>query len=280
MARKVDILVLSDVHLGTYGCQAAALLTYLKSVQPRILVLNGDIIDIWQFKKNYFPPEHLEVLQYIFRLALDGVKVYYLTGNHDDLLRKFGEMSFGAIHLRDKLVLQVDGKKHWIFHGDVFDTSIQQARWLARLGGAGYNLLIRFNRLINTARRAIGLEPSSFASRIKKRVKGAVKYMHDYENTALQLAAEQGYDCVICGHIHLPQMRTFTAQNGHSVLYLNSGDWVEHATALEYAEGQWTLYTHPQTAPELPPAESNMRPVFGPNTVVPAATDMPVVVET
>ncbi len=244
MKRTLDIVVLSDIHLGTYGCHARELLNYLKSIRPKVLVLNGDVFDIWYFKKSYFPKEHLEIVRRILKMAVDGTKVYYLTGNHDDLLRKFGEMSFGLVHLRNKLVFQIDGKTHWVFHGDVFDASIQRARWLARLGGEGYDMLIRINRLINRTRELFGLPPVSFAARVKKSVKGAVKYISDFEDTAIQLAAEKGYDYVICGHIHRPQIRQITAGNGHVVTYMNSGDWVEHLTALEFANGQWSIHQY------------------------------------
>lgn len=247
MKREVDIAILSDIHLGTYGCHARELHNYLKSIQPRTLILNGDIFDIWYFKKSYFPKEHMEVVRRILKMAVNGTKVYYLTGNHDDLLRKFGELSFGLVHLRNKLVFQIDGRTHWVFHGDVFDASIQRARWLARLGGEGYDLLIRINRLINSMRRLFGLSPVSFAARIKKGVKGAVKYISDFEDTAIQLAAEKGYDYVICGHIHRPQMREVIAENGRTVQYLNSGDWVEHLTALEFANNEWRLYQYDET---------------------------------
>lgn len=247
MKREIDIAIISDTHLGTYGCHARELNNYLKSIQPRTLVLNGDIFDIWYFKKSYFPKEHMEVVRRILKMAVNGVKVYYLTGNHDDLLRKFGELTFGLIHLRNKLVFQVDGRTHWVFHGDVFDASIQRARWLARLGGEGYDLLIRINRAINGLRRMFGLAPVSFAARVKKSVKGAVKYISDFEDTAIQLAAEKGYDSVICGHIHRPQMRDVTAENGRTVTYMNSGDWVEHLTALEFADGAWSLYQYDET---------------------------------
>ena len=253
MKREIDIVVLSDIHLGTYGCHAHELNNYLKSIEPRTLVLNGDIFDIWCFKKSYFPKDHLEVVRRIMKMAVNGTRVYYLTGNHDDLLRKFGELSLGLVHLRNKLVFQIDGKTHWVFHGDVFDASIQRARWLARLGGEGYDLLIRINRLVNGARRLLGLAPVSFAARVKKSVKGAVKYISDFEDTAIQLAAEKGYDYVICGHIHRPQMREVTALNGHTVTYLNSGDWVEHLTALECAAGKWTMYQYDETDFEVNP---------------------------
>lgn len=251
MKRQVDIVVLSDVHLGTYGCHARELNHYLKSIEPRTLVLNGDIFDIWNFKKSYFPKEHLEVVRRIMKMAVSGTKVYYLTGNHDDLLRKFGELSFGLVHLRNKLVFQIDGKTHWVFHGDVFDASIQRARWLARLGGQGYDLLIRINRLINGCRRLFGFAPVSFAAKIKKSVKGAVKYISDFENTAIELAAEKGYDYVVCGHIHRPQMREVTAENGKKVTYMNSGDWVEHLTSLEFAHGKWQIYQYDETEFEV-----------------------------
>lgn len=265
MKRALDIVILSDLHLGTYGCHAGELLNYLKSIQPRTLVLNGDIIDMWYFKKSYFPKEHFEVIRRLMKMAVNGTKVYYLTGNHDDVLRKFGEMAFGMIHLRNKLVFQIDGKTHWVFHGDVFDASIHRARWLAKLGGEGYDLLIRINRVINRMRRLAGFGPVSFAARVKKGVKGAVKYIGDFEDTAIQLAAEKGYDHVICGHIHRPQMRDVTAANGRTVTYMNSGDWVEHLTSLEFAHGKWSIYQYDEaefSAPsprlQVPEKESNI----------------------
>ncbi|MBL7827853.1 MAG: UDP-2,3-diacylglucosamine diphosphatase [Saprospiraceae bacterium] len=244
MKREVDIVVISDIHLGTFGCHAKELNLYLKSIQPGTLVLNGDIFDMWYFKKRFFPKEHLEVVRRLLKMAVTGTKIYYLTGNHDDVLRKFGEMTLGMIHLRNKMVFQVDGKKHWVFHGDVFDPSVQRARWLARLGSEGYDLLIRINRLVNKTRALFGLKPSSFSAKVKKGVKSAVRYIGDFEDTAIQIAAENEYDCVICGHIHQPQMRTVIAKNGKEVTYLNSGDWVEHLTALEYHNGAWTMFQY------------------------------------
>jgi UDP-2,3-diacylglucosamine pyrophosphatase LpxH len=244
MKRALDIVVISDVHLGTYGCHAKELNNYLKSIEPRTLVLNGDIFDMWNFKKSYFPKEHMEVVRRLLKMAVNGTKVYYLTGNHDDVLRKFGEMSLGLIHLRNKLVFQVDGKTHWVFHGDVFDPSVQRARWLAKLGGQGYDLLIRMNRIINQGRKLMGLRPASFSARVKKGVKGAVRFISDFEDIAIQMAAENGYDSVICGHIHQPQIREVQAKNGQTVRYMNSGDWVEHLTALECKAGKWELYQY------------------------------------
>jgi UDP-2,3-diacylglucosamine pyrophosphatase LpxH len=242
MKRALDIVVISDIHLGTYGCHARELHQYLKSIQPRTLILNGDIFDMWNFKKSYFPTEHMEVIRRLLKMAVNGTKIYYLTGNHDDVLRKFGEMSLGFIHLRNKLVFQVDGRTHWVFHGDVFDSSIQRARWLAKLGSEGYDMLIRINRIINATRRLCGFGPVSFSARVKKSVKGAVKYISDFEDTAIKIAAEKDYDCVICGHIHQPQMREVPTESGKVITYMNSGDWVEHLSSLEYNEGQWNIH--------------------------------------
>lgn len=244
MKRELDIVIISDVHLGTYGCHARELHNYLKSIEPKTLVLNGDIFDMWQFKKSYFPKEHMEVVRRLLKMAVNGSKIYYLTGNHDDVLRKFGEISLGLIHLRNKLVFQVDGKTHWVFHGDVFDPSVQRARWLAKLGSHGYDWLIRINRGINQLRRLIGMKPASFSAKVKKGVKGAVRFIGDFEDTAIRLAAENEYDCVICGHIHQPQIRDVETQNGRTIRYMNSGDWVEHLTALECKAGKWELYQY------------------------------------
>jgi UDP-2,3-diacylglucosamine pyrophosphatase LpxH len=250
MKREPDIVVISDVHLGTYGCHAKELLRYLKSIRPKTLILNGDFVDMWQFKKRYFPLQHMQVLQRILRMAAKGTKVYYITGNHDDQLRKYTDFSTGNIHLRDKLLLQLKNKRVWIFHGDVFDASVRYSPWIAKLGGKGYDYLIRLNRFINAVRLFFGWERMSFAHKVKHRVKRAVRFIEDFEETAIQLAAEQGYDYVICGHIHQPQMRV-AAHAGRQVTYLNSGDWVENLTALEYQWGQWTIYTYDEADYEL-----------------------------
>jgi UDP-2,3-diacylglucosamine pyrophosphatase LpxH len=243
MKRAIDIVVISDVHLGTYGCHAKELLNYLGSIKPTTLILNGDFIDIWQFKKNYFPKEHLEVIQRILKMAAKGTKVYYITGNHDDALRRYSDFSSGNIHLRDKLVLQLGGSSYWFFHGDIFDVFIKYSPFVAKLGGRGYDILILLNRLINKVRSGMGLSRLSFAKKVKTQVKEAVKFISDFEETAIQIAIKEGYDYVICGHIHKPQSR-MVEMEGKTVTYLNSGDWVENLTALEYAWGKWSLYEY------------------------------------
>lgn len=241
--KELEVVVISDVHLGTYGCHATELLQYLRSIKPKMLILNGDFIDGWQFKKKYFPQEHLEVINQIIKMSVSGTKVYYITGNHDDMLRRFSDVTAGSIHLRDKLVLQLGSKKHWIFHGDIFDASVMGAPFLAKLGGQGYDMLIRLNRTINTMRSRFNMPAYSFAGAVKSSVKRAVKFIQDFENLAINVGAEKGFDVVICGHIHVPQNRIVNTPHG-SIQYLNSGDWVENLTALEYRFGEWSLYTY------------------------------------
>lgn len=241
--RKAEIAVISDVHLGTYGCHAKQLLTYLNSINPKKLILNGDIVDIWQFSKRYFPKSHLKVIKKIMDFAADGVEVFYITGNHDEMLRKFSDTSIGNISIVDKVVLDLDGKKGWFFHGDVFDVSIQNAKWLAKLGGYGYDLLILLNRLTNWILSKLGKERYSLSKKIKNGVKGAVKFMADYEKTITDLAIDNGYDYVVCGHIHQPKMEIRENKHGKT-MYLNSGDWVENFTALEYQFKRWKIYNY------------------------------------
>lgn len=241
--REVDIAVISDVHLGTYGCHAKELLKYLKSIKPKMLILNGDIIDIWQFSKRYWPETHMKVLRKLMKFVVEGVPVYYLTGNHDELLRKFADMHMGAFHLQNKLVIELDGKKAWFFHGDIFDVTMQHSKWLAKLGAVGYDALILINSFVNWFLALMGQEKMSFSKRIKAKFKDAVKFINGFEHTAAELAAEKGYEYVICGHIHQPEMRTIATENG-AVTYLNSGDWVENLTALEYYDKSWKMFKY------------------------------------
>lgn len=260
MKRDLDILVLSDLHLGTYGCRARELSRYLRTVRPRMVILNGDIIDIWQFKKSYFPKSHMQVLKRLLKLAAK-VPVYYITGNHDDALRRYSPAALGNLRLVDRLDLEIDGQRYWFFHGDIFDASMQHAKWLAKLGGFGYDLLIRINTLVNWMLVRMGKQRMSFSKRIKQSVKRAVAYIGDFEETAAAVAIHDGVDHVVCGHIHQPQLRRITTPKG-SVNYMNSGDWIEHMSALEYANGRWQLHFHEDrpradAAPRTGPATSH-----------------------
>lgn len=239
--REVDLVVISDVHLGTYGCHSKELLIYLKSINPKQIILNGDIIDIWQFSKSYWPESHMKVVRRIMKFITDGVPVYYLTGNHDEMLRKFVDINMGSFRLQNKLVLNLNGQKAWFFHGDVFDVTMQNSKWLAKLGAVGYDTLILLNSFVNWCLTRMGREKMSFSKKIKAKFKDAVKFINDFENTAAELAIDKGYSYVVCGHIHQPEMREIKMNSG-SVLYLNSGDWVENLTSLEYHNGEWSIF--------------------------------------
>lgn len=242
--RHPDVIVISDLHLGTYGCHAKEIVAYLKSVSPRILILNGDIIDGWQFSKRYFPASHMQVIKEVMNLMSNGTRVIYITGNHDEMLRRYSDIQSGNFQLTDKLVMEINGKKTWIFHGDVFDiTTKGSAKLIAKLGGHGYDLLILLNRLINWFLKKAGREKMSFSKKVKNSVKKAVSWISDFEQTAAELAIEKNYDYIICGHIHHPQKKIIETKKG-KVTYMNSGDWVENLTALEYANNEWSIYQY------------------------------------
>ena len=241
--RKLDILVLSDVHLGTYGCHAKELLHYLKTIKPKTVILNGDIIDIWQFSKRYWPKSHMKVVKHLMNWMSKGVKIYYITGNHDEMLRKFVGFKMGSLKIVNKVILELDnGKSAWFFHGDVFDVTMQHSKWLAKLGAVGYDTLIHINRIANFISEKIFKKGKlSLSKKIKNSVKSAVKFINNFEQTAADIGISNHYDYVVCGHIHQPEMRTIENQHG-KIIYLNSGDWIENLTALEYTNGEWKIY--------------------------------------
>jgi UDP-2,3-diacylglucosamine pyrophosphatase LpxH len=246
--RVVDIAVISDTHLGTYGCHSTELVCYLRSIQPKLLVLNGDIIDIWQFRKHFFPSSHMQVIKEIFGHLSRGTKIVYITGNHDESLRRYSGLKLGNFQLADKLVLEIDGNKTWIFHGDVFDATTKgSAKIIAKLGGHGYDLLILFNRAINWILKTMGREKMSLSKKVKNSVKKAIKWIGDFEQTAAELAIENEYTHVICGHIHQPQIKTIKTEHGE-VVYMNSGDWIENLTTLEYVNNKWEIYQFDEKA--------------------------------
>ena len=243
--RDVEVVVLSDIHLGTYGCHAEELLRYLKSIKPKKLILNGDIIDIWQFSKRFWPNSHMQVVKYITSLLTKGTKVVYLPGNHDEMLRKFAGFRLGAFSIDNKVVLKLNGKRAWIFHGDVFDVTMQYSKWLAKLGAIGYDTLILLNAFVNWFLVKIGREKISLSKRVKDSVKSAIKFINNFENTAADIAISNQYDYVVCGHIHYPEIKNIITESG-AVTYLNSGDWIENLTALEYNDNQWRIYHYAQ----------------------------------
>lgn len=245
--RNVDLVVLSDIHLGTYGCHAEALLRYLKTIKPKRLILNGDVIDMWQFSKRFWPKSHMQVVKHITGLVARNTKVTYLTGNHDEMLRRFAGLRVGSFNIDNKTVLRLNGKRAWIFHGDVFDVTMQYSKWLAKLGAMGYDSLILLNTLVNWILVRLGRERISLSKRVKDSVKSAVKFINDFERVASEIAIENGFDFVVCGHIHHPEIKNIVTEKGQ-VTYLNSGDWIENLTALEYHEGAWRIYRYQDDA--------------------------------
>lgn len=251
--RKVEVVVLSDIHLGTYGCRAKALEAYLKSIRPETLILNGDIVDVWQFSKRYWPKSHMKIVRHFFHLLSKGTEIIYIPGNHDEIMRRFVGLSVGKLKIRNKASLDLDGQKVWIFHGDAFDVTMQHSRWLVKLGAIGYDFLILLNAFVNFSLGMIGKERISFSSRIKASVKKAVSYINSFEQTVSRIASDQGFHTVVCGHIHQPADKQMIISN-QPIRYLNSGDWIENLTALEYHKGEWNLYHHPQNE-EVPEHE-------------------------
>ena len=259
--RPLDVAVISDVHLGTYGCRARELVNYLRSISPNILILNGDIIDAWQFSKRYFPTAHMMVIKEIMNFIAQGTRVFYITGNHDEVMRRYSDIQMGNFTLTDKLVLEIDHKMTWIFHGDVFDNTTKGgAKVLAKLGSSGYGILILFNRFVNFILRSMGRERVSISKKVMAGVNKAVSKINDFEQIAAELAIGKKYDYVICGHIHQPQKRIVETSEG-SVTYLNSGDWVEHLTALEYSQNEWNIYAYDEKKFPVTVAKENRTPV-------------------
>ena len=250
LRRKVEVVVISDVHLGTFGSHAKALNKYLKSIEPEILVINGDFIDIWQFNKRYWPVSHTRVLKQVLKLLQQGTRVYYITGNHDEMLRKFTGFDLGNFSLVNQLELYLDGKKTWFFHGDVFDVCMKNSRWLAKLGAVGYDTLILLNKTVNFFYRKLYGKPISLAGKVKAGVKSAVKFISDFESTMAEMATTRGFDTVVCGHIHQPEKR-WIIQEDKQILYLNSGDWIENLTALEYTDQHWEIFHYSISESEL-----------------------------
>jgi UDP-2,3-diacylglucosamine pyrophosphatase LpxH len=246
--RRIDILVISDIHLGTYGCHAKELLHYLKGITPKLVILNGDIIDIWQFSKNYWPNSHMKVIKHLISWMGKGIKTYYVTGNHDEMLRKFEGLKLGSLQIVNKVVLDLpDGKKAWVFHGDVFDFTMQHSKWLAKLGAIGYDTLILLNRFLNfISEKVFHKGKLSLAKKIKNSVKTAVSFINKFEQTTADIGISNKFDYVICGHIHRAEIRRISNPTGN-ITYMNSGDWVENLSTLEYSNDRWSIFRFSDT---------------------------------
>jgi UDP-2,3-diacylglucosamine pyrophosphatase LpxH len=227
---------ISDLHLGTPGCQAKALLDFLKQVECETLYLVGDIIDGWQLRRNwYWPQSHNDVVQKILRKARKGTRVVFVPGNHDEFARRYLEHNFGGVDVVAEAVhVTADGRRLWVTHGDLFDGVIQCAKWLAYVGDWAYERTLRINSSFNSARARLGLPYWSLSKYLKGKVKRAVSYVNDFEAAVAREARNRGLHGVVCGHIHHAEIREIDG-----VLYCNDGDWVESLTALvEHHDGR------------------------------------------
>jgi UDP-2,3-diacylglucosamine pyrophosphatase LpxH len=234
--RRVRAAFISDVHLGTRGCQAELLLDFIKHVECDVLYLVGDIVDGWRLKGGwYWPQAHNDVVQKILRLARRGVKVVYIPGNHDEFARDYCGATFGGVRVvHDAIHTTADGRKLLIVHGDEFDGVVQYARGLALLGDWAYGAVLALNTWFNLARRKLGFGYWSLSAYLKNRVKNAVQFIDDFERAVADEARRRGADGVVCGHIHKAAIRDVDG-----ILYCNDGDWVESCTALvEHPDGR------------------------------------------
>lgn len=238
--RELQVSVISDIHLATHACKAKPLVKYLKSINPKMLVLNGDIIDSWRFSRNYFPKSHLKVIRQIIKMLEKGTQVYYVTGNHDEFLRKLNESEMGNLKIVNQLVLDLDGNKTWIFHGDIFDHIIHRAKWLAKFGASVYGLLTMLNKALNFFLRTLRLKEIIIYKSIKKKLIKEKPKASSFEKAVGSAATKKNYQTVICGHTHIPCEKRIENELGE-VHYINCGDWVEHLTAAEYQNGKWEL---------------------------------------
>ena len=230
---KLRTIWISDVHLGTAGCQAGLLSDFLHSVECDTLYLVGDIVDGWRLRKGwYWPDQHNEVIRRVLKMAHRGTRVIYIPGNHDEMFRDYAGLSFGGVEVQlEAIHTTADGRNLLVTHGDAFDGIVLYARWLAFLGDQAYTLLLKANIVLNAVRRRFNLPYWSLSSYLKKCVKNAVQYIGQYEEVVAREASQRGVQGVVCGHIHCAEIRQFG-----SITYYNDGDWVESCTALTEAK--------------------------------------------
>lgn len=242
-------IFISDLHLGTPGCQANALLDFLKENTSDYLYLAGDIVDGWQLRRKwYWPQAHNDVIQKLLRKARKGCRVIYVPGNHDEFARGFLDHQFGGIEVvEDAVHLTADGRQLWVIHGDYFDAVVQQAKWLAYVGDYLYEFTLKLNRYLNNLRGRLGLPYWSLSAYLKHKVKKALNYVTDFENAVAHEARKKGYQGVVCGHIHRAEIRAI-----EGVTYCNDGDWVESRSALvEHENGELSLLYWEEATPSV-----------------------------
>ena len=263
--RKFRTIWISDVHLGTKGCNAELLIDFLDHTDSETLYLVGDIIDGWRLKKKlYWPAAHNDIVWRILKRAKRGTRIVYVPGNHDEVFRQFSGMNFGGVHIERAAVhTTADGRRLLVMHGDEFDAVMLAHRWLAFVGDAAYTLLMALNRWVNAARSRFGLPYWSLSKMAKHKVKNAVEFISAFEDVVARAAAARGVDGVVCGHIHTAEVRQLAG-----IEYYNDGDWVEGCTALvEHFDGRMEIFHWPE---EIARREAERRTAESP-VALPAA---------
>jgi UDP-2,3-diacylglucosamine pyrophosphatase LpxH len=247
--RKFRTLFISDVHLGSKGCQAERLLDFMRHHDAATIYLVGDIVDGWAMRSSwYWPQPHNDVVQKLLRKARKGARIIYVPGNHDEFLRNYYGVHFGGVEVvKQAIHVAADGRRYLVVHGDHFDLIVTQARWLALLGSKAYDIAIVINRVFNAVRRRLGFPYWSLSQWAKHKVKNAVNYIGEFEKTLAEEAHRNAVDGVICGHIHHAVIH-----DRFGVRYVNCGDWVETCSAIgEHPDGTlellvWTEAMHGQ----------------------------------
>ena len=246
-ALKVRTVRISDLHLGTPGCQAAALLDFLRHVECETLFLVGDIVDGWQLRRSWhWPQAHNDVVQKVLRKARRGTRVILIPGNHDEFARRYIGHNFGGVDVEEEWIhTTADGRRLWVTHGDLFDGVVQCAKWLAHVGDSLYEFTLRLNRHLNSLRARLGMRYWSLSKYLKLKVKRAVAYVGDFEAAVAREARKRGVHGVVCGHIHHAELRDVGG-----ILYANDGDWVESLTALvEHSDGRLEIVDWSERVP-------------------------------
>ena len=245
--REFRTIWISDVHLGTRGCNHELLIDFLDHTDSETMYLVGDIIDGWRLKKKvYWPPEHNDIVWRILKRAKRGTRIVYIPGNHDEMVRPFSGMNLGGVEImRAAFHDTADGRRLMVLHGDEFDTIMLAHRWLAFVGDALYHVMMKLNNWVAGARKRLGLPYWSISKAAKHKVKNAVEFISKYEEVVARAAAERGVDGVVCGHIHTAEFRTFD-HDGKQIEYWNDGDWVEGCNALvEHFDGTMEILHWP-----------------------------------
>lgn len=242
--RRFRTIWISDIHLGTKGCNAELLIDFLDHTDSETMYLVGDIIDGWRLKKKfYWPPAHNDIVWRILKRAKRGTRIVYIPGNHDEMVRPFSGMNFGGVEIaRAAFHDTADGRRLMVLHGDEFDTIMLAHRWLAFVGDALYHVMMEINGMVGKVRKWLGMPYWSISKAAKHKVKNAVEFISKYEEVVARAAAERGVDGVVCGHIHTAEMRDFDG-----ISYYNDGDWVEGCNALvEHFDGTMEILNWPE----------------------------------